>query len=149
MNRFVRTLSAAVLVSMIAVPAVRAQAQPARPTTPAPAAPAKFVPPVRGAATIDVVNAGTKRMGGDLVTTVKVKNTSSGAIHLLKVEEYWYDAKGAVVSSSVERWRKPLMPGEIVELQLKAPANPGAGRSNLSFSHANGTIKPKSVKAFQ
>lgn len=149
MNRSACTLAVAVMVSLVSAPAAWAQAQTAGPTAAAPATPAKFIPPIRGVANIEVINAGTKKVGSDLVTTVKVKNTSTGSIHLLKAEEYFYDAKGAVVSTSTERWMKPLAPGEVIEMQLKAPVAPGAGRSNISFSHRNGTIKAKPVKAFQ
>lgn len=149
MNRSASTLVVAVMVSLVSAPAVWAQAQTAGPTTPAPAAPAKFVPPIRGTATIEVINVGTKKVGNDLVTTLKIRNTSAGSIHLLKAEEFFYNAQGAVVSTAVERWKNPLNPGEIIEMQLKAPALAGAGRSNLSFSHRNGEIKPKPVKSFQ
>jgi hypothetical protein len=149
MNRSACTLAVAVMVSLVSAPAVRAQAQTAGPTTPAPAAPAKFVPPVKGTANIEVINVGTKRVGNDLVTTLKVRNMSEGSIHLLKAEEFFYDAKGQVVSSSVERWKTPFMPGEIIEMELKAPVAPTAGRSQIAFSHRNGAIKAKAVKAFK
>jgi hypothetical protein len=149
MNRFACTLAVAVLVSMVTAAEASAQAQAAAPTTPAPAAPAKFIPPVKGVANIEVARTGTKRVGQELVTTLKIKNTSSGSINLLKVEEFWYDNKSALVSSGTERYRKPFAPGEVIEMQVKSPVMPGADRSNISFSHANGAIKAKAVKTLE
>src|SRR6187402_1206747 len=67
-------------------PATKAAPAPA-PTT-APAVPARFVRPVKGIATIEVIQQQGRRIGNDIVTVLKIKNTSNGAISLLKVDEY-------------------------------------------------------------
>src|SRR5262245_21374602 len=66
-------------------------AQPATQAAAAPAAPAKWVAPVKGLATAEVVRGPSKKVGNDMVTVLQVKNTSKGAIALLGVEEIWYD----------------------------------------------------------
>ena len=57
----------------------------AAPTSTTPAAPAKWVRPIKGTATIEIIQGAPKKIGGDMVTVLKIRNTSSGAIALLKL----------------------------------------------------------------
>ena len=149
MNRSALTTAVALLFSAVTASAAFAQAaKPAAPTTQAPAAPAKWVPPVKGTATIEVMRGQSRKVGDELVTPLKIKNTSTGAIHLLRINEYWYDKARNMVTAAEERYKKPLLPGEIVEINLKSPARPGAEISQLNFLHANGKIDAKTVKKF-
>lgn len=127
------------------------QATPAAPAPPAGAARAKWVAPVKGVATVQVIRSDSKRIGGDLVTNFKIKNVSNGAIALLRIDEYWYDGsqKPQMVTGDTQRWTKPILPGEIVEMSTRSPIKPGAARSQVSFTHANGKIEPKVVKKFE
>lgn len=135
---------ATVLACVLSLPAL-AIAQ-----TQAPATPAKYVRPVKGTATVDVVKTPTKRVAGELVTVIKVKNTSAGAINLLKVDEYWYNAKREMVSGGQYAHKKaPILPGEIVEITVKSPDKGNPQVNMLMFRHANGEIKATSVKAFK
>lgn len=128
-------------------PAPAAKAQPA-PAPSTPPLPAKFVKPIKGTATVDYIQGPSKRIGNDIVTTMKVKNTSAGAISLFKIDEYWYDKKLNVVTGDSQPYRKPFNPGEVIEITLKSPwkANMELYKSQYMFSHANGEIKPKLVK---
>src|SRR6476619_8009493 len=105
-----------------------AQAPAAKATTPttqqAPAAPAKFIKPLKGTADIQFMEVSAKKVGGDIVTVLKIKNMSSAPLSLLKVDEYWYDKSQKVVTGDTQPYRKPFMPGEIIELTLKAPYKP-------------------------
>jgi hypothetical protein len=149
MNRSGRILLLLAGVTLIAAVASAEQAKPA--VTPPPAttqkpsdegAPKKLVPPVRGEATIGYLKPVTKREGNMIVTTIKIKNLSSGAIAGLKVDEFWYDKAGDPVTGSQPfRWRKPLQPGEVIDVVLKVPTNPKMDRNQYKFEHANGTIK--------
>jgi len=104
--------------------------------------PTKLVAPVRGQAEIGYTKPVTKNDGKFLTTTIKVKNMSSGAIAGLKVDEFWYDKDGNPVSGSQPfRYRKPLQPGEIIEVTLRVPINKQMNRNSYKFEHANGTIK--------
>jgi hypothetical protein len=123
-----------------------AQAQPAASGEPAPAARAKFVPPIKGEASIEVLPGGSKIVGKDIVTTFKIKNTSNAPIALLRLDEYWYDKAGKLVSSDTQRHRQPFAPGEIIELTTRAPNLPGAERAQRVFAHANGKVTAKPVK---
>lgn len=125
-----------------------AQAQPAAPTAqPAPAR-AKWVAPVKGIALVEVIPGTSKKVGDEMVTVLKVKNMSSGAIALLRIDEYWYDKSLKTVSGDTQRHRKPLYPGEIVEITMRSPVKPNLYRNTFNFSHANGKIEVKTVKKF-
>ena len=128
---------------------VFAQAKPAAPTSTPPPARAKFAVPLKGEATIEVIQSPSKFVGNDIVTTFKIKNTSNAPIALLKIDEYWYDKGRNMVSSDTYRHKQPIHPGEVVEVSTRAPKNGTPVVSQVNFSHANGKVSPKKVKAFQ
>jgi hypothetical protein len=105
----------------------------------------KLIAPVRGEATIDMTKPNTKVTGNEVVTVITVKNTSSGAIAGLRVEENWYDKGGNPVGGDTYRHPRPLPPGEVVVITLKTPRRPTMNSNQYQFTHANGTIKPKTV----
>jgi hypothetical protein len=130
-----------------------AQSKPAAPTTaatPEPAARAKWVAPIKGDATVQLIKTNSKHVGKEIVTNFKIKNVSAGAIALFRIDEYWYDngPKPQMVTGDTQRYTKPIMPGEVIEMTTRSPAKPGASRSQWSFSHANGKIVPKVVAKF-
>ena len=118
-------------------------------TKAAPAAPAKWVRPIKGTATIEIIQGAPKKVGADMVTVMKIKNTSPGAIALLKIDEYWYNRKLEVVSGDQQRVTRPFNPGEIVEITMRSPIKPDLYKNQYQFSHAQGDIKVKAVKKFQ
>ena len=124
------------------------KAAPAAVATVAPAAPARFVKTMKGVATVDLIEGSSKAVGNDIVTVLKVKNTSPLAISLFKVDEYWYDKSQKVVTGDQFKNLKPFMPGEILEVTLRAPKKPNLYQSQYQFSHAGGDIKPTRVKKF-
>jgi hypothetical protein len=113
------------------------------PSQPAPAATAKpkFVAPVRGEAEIGYTKPATKVVGDQVITVIKLRNMSTGAIAGLRVEEFWWDKANNPLPSDSQRLRKPLLPGEIALIELHTPKSTGMNRNNYKFSHANGTIK--------
>lgn len=123
------------------------------PATTAPAAPARFVKSLKGTADIQFIEGPSKPVGNEVVTVLKVKNMSSMALSLFKVDEYWYNKKKPpeVVSGDTYKNTKPFMPGEILEVTLKAPKKAGEEfyMSQYQFSHAGGDVKPKRVKKFE
>jgi len=103
----------------------------------------KLISPVRGQAEIGFLQPVTKREGGMVVTTIKIKNMATAPIAGLKVDEFWYDKAGEPVTGAQPfRYRKPLMPGEVIDVVLKVPTNPKMSSNQYKFEHANGTIKP-------
>ena len=115
---------------------------------PAPAAPAKWVPPVKGIATVEVMQGPTKVVGKEIVTPLKLKNTSTGSINLLKVDQMWYDRKRTLISSTTGLHRKPFLPGEIIDMELKAPLNGQPDVNQMTFAQANGKVNASKVKKF-
>ena len=113
----------------------------------APPAPAKFVPPIRGVAELGILPPVTKRVGKEVVTVIKIKNLStSGSIAGLKVDEFWYNKAGDPITGDSFRYRKPLLPGEVIEVTLRTPVDPKMDRNSYNFTHANGNIKTKRMK---
>src|SRR5687767_4620906 len=130
------------LACTLSIPAVAAQPQ-------APAKPAKYIAPVKGVATIDVIQMPSKRVGKEMVTVLKVKNTSKGSINLLKADEYWYDKSMKIVSGTPYAHKKaPIQPGEIVEITLRSPIPAGVAlhQNQVMFRHAYGDAKATKVK---
>src|SRR5688572_5709751 len=104
----------------------------------------KLISPVRGEAELAFMKPVTKREGNMIVTTIKVKNLASAPIAGLKVDEFWYDKAGEPVTGAQPfRYRKALMPGEIIDVVLRVPTNPKMDRNSYKFEHSNGTIKTK------
>jgi hypothetical protein len=134
---------AALLVTSVAADQAKPQAKPAAPAAsqPAPAATGKPAPPVRGQAELGYTRPVSKRDGQTIVTTIKVKNLSTGSIAGLKVDEFWYDKGGDPVTGDTFRYRKPLQPGEVIEVTLRTPVNPKMDRNQYKFEHLNGSIK--------
>jgi hypothetical protein len=120
-------------------------------TAPAPAAPARFVKSLKGTANIDFVEMPPKTVGNDVVTILKVKNMSAMALSLFKVDEYWYNKKRDIVTGDTYKNLKPFMPGEVLEVTLKAPKKAGEElyMSQYQFSHAGGDVKPNRVKKLE
>jgi hypothetical protein len=151
MSRSALTSFAAVASALILTStALLAQAKPAQPSpaqeTAAPAAKAKWVPPVRGTAVIHMLAPDTKVVKDEVVTKIKLKNMSTGSIALLRVDEYWYDRERQMLPGDSQRIKKPILPGETIEIELRVPKNPKFFQNQYKFSHANGAIDAKLVK---
>jgi hypothetical protein len=150
MNRCAFASPLALLLCTALTSSVFAQAKPAAPTAaPAPPAKAKFATPVKGEVAVQVIQGRSAFVGKEIVTKYQIKNMASGPIALLKIDEYWYDKDGKMVSTDTQRYKQPFQPGEVIELTTRAPAKPGAARSQATFSHANGKVVAKAVKKFQ
>ena len=132
---------------LLATSVLAGQAKPAAPAaqTP-PAAPAKFVPPIRGEAPVSMTKPATSRTKDEIITKFTVKNLSTTkSIAGLKISVIWYDKGGNPVSGDEFRYRKPLMPGEVIDVELRSPVNPKMASSQYKFEQANGSVKPNVV----
>ena len=106
----------------------------------------KLVAPVRGEAVIEITSPDTNLKGDPVVTTIRVKNVSTGPIAGFKIQENWFKA-GEPLSGDEYRHPRPLLVNEVVEIKLSVPRGRVVGaRNQYQFSHANGTIKTKPVK---
>jgi hypothetical protein len=135
---------------LLATSAFAGQAKPATPAPQAPpAAPAKFIPPIRGEAPVSMTKPVTSRTKDEIITKFKVKNPSTtGSIAGLKISEFWYDKGGNPVSGDEFRYRKPLLPGEVIDIELRSPVNPKMASSQYKFEQSNGAVKPTVVAKF-
>jgi hypothetical protein len=110
-------------------------------------APRKLVAPVRGEAQVEITAPDTKPVGNDIVTTIRVKNVSALPIAGFRVQENWYKGNDAI-SGDTYRHPRPLQVGEVIEIKLSTPrARIVGARNQYQFSHANGVVKPKTVKS--
>jgi hypothetical protein len=148
MTRSALAAAAAFCISALASPAFAQAAKPATPAPSAPAAPAKWSKPVKGTAYIEVIRGNSKRVGNDMVTALKIKNTSDGPIALFRVDEIWYDHKLKQVTGDSYTFHRPVNAGEVVDVTLKSPMKPDLYQSQYAFSHANGKVNAKQVKKF-
>jgi hypothetical protein len=143
-----KTLALTLAVSLVAASGTVAAQAPRGATPATPAAPAqgnargRLVAPVRGVALIGHTRPVTVRKGNNYVTTIRIKNLSTGAVAGFRAEEFWYDRAGQPVSgSNTYRPRQPLQPGQVADITLTSPANPNSDRNALQFNHANGDVK--------
>jgi hypothetical protein len=121
-------------------------APPLNAQAPAPAPLSKLVSPIRGEAEVGYTKPVVQRKGQTIVTTIKVKNLANAPIAGFRVDEFWYDKAGETIAGSPTfRLRKPLMPGETVDVMLTVPVIAGMNRNQYKFEHANGKIKPTLV----
>jgi hypothetical protein len=143
MNFQKRTVALAAAIGFVIAPAALAQTPP--PAAPAAQAPRKLISPIRGEATVEFTAPNTSRKGGNVVTTMVIKNTSTGPVAGFRLEESWADKSGNLAGGDVYRHPKPFMPGEVITVTLTTPANPRMTSNSFNFVHANGTVKPKRV----
>ena len=126
-------------------------AKPAVATAPAPPSPelmkARMRPPVKGTASVEYIQGPSKPVKDEIITVLKVKNTSGAPIVGFRIDQYFYKGKEEV-SAGTGRLRTPLADKEIAEITVTAPMKPGISGSQMRFSHANGTVKPEAVKKF-
>ena len=118
---------------------------------PAPPSPevmkARMRPPVKGTAFVEFMTVSSKAVKDEIVTQLKIRNISNSPIVGMKVDQYFYAGKQEV-SAGTGRVRNPMAPGEIVDLTVASPMKPGITGNQMMFSHANGQVKPTSVKKF-
>lgn len=109
-------------------------------------APRKLVAPVRGEAVVEITPPDTRVVGNDVVTKIRVRNTSKAPIAGFKVDENWFRGSDALSGDSY-RHQRPLQVNEVIEITLTVPRGRVVGaRNQYQFSHANGTVKPTTVK---
>jgi hypothetical protein len=149
MNR-ARFAVAATLVSttMYAAAAIAGQATQAPPMQSVLAG-KKFTPPVKGEALVEFTTPQTKRTGGNVVTTIKVRNMAAAPIARLQVVETWYDKDNNVVAGGKGVLTALIQPQEIQTITITTPFNAKMSANNWNFSHANGTVKVAKVQKLE
>jgi len=107
----------------------------------------KVEPPFKGQAEVEYVQPVTKKVGDNVVTTIKVKNLSSAPLARLKIAETWFDKGGNIVAAGESTLAKPLATGAVDTITIETPWTPKMNGNSWNFSHANGLVKPKRVKS--
>lgn len=125
------------------------QANPASQQPAPPVKPAKWAAPLKGEGTIEVIRGTPRRVGQDVVSVLKIKNTSKAPLALVTVDEYWYNTARETVSGDTQRHKALLQPGEVIEITTKSPWKADMNVNLFMFRHANGKIKATAVKKFQ
>jgi hypothetical protein len=105
----------------------------------------KVEPPLKGQVEVDFMQPVTKRNGDVVTTTVRVKNTSAGPIARLTVAETWFDKSQTIVAGGQGYLEKILNPGAVDTVTIQTPWNAKMNGNSWSFTHANGTVKPRRV----
>ncbi len=105
-------------------------------------------PPVRGVARVQILAPETKVEGNEVISTLWVRNVSKGSITRFTASEYWYDEQGNATPGGSRTHRKPFLPGEVIELELRTGKNPKFYQNQFEFSHANGDVQARVVKSF-
>ena len=100
-----------------------------------------LVATIRGPGQIGYLQPISRRDGGEMITTFRIQNNSTGALAAFKVDEFWYDNGGDTISGGSFRLPKPFLQGDIIEVALRIPRDTRMARSNYEFSHKNGVIE--------
>ena len=101
----------------------------------------------KGQADVEFIPSSRKN-GETVVTTLKLRNLSTGPISRLRVEETWFDKGGSPVGSSNSVLPKMLEPGGVETMTIETPWNAKMNGNSWTFTHANGTVKPRKVAKF-
>ena len=109
----------------------------------------KFVPPIKGTAEVEYTKPITKRDKDMVVTKITVKNISSAPIPRLTIDETWYAKDGQMVTGGKGFINGLLQPGEVKTIEIQTPYNAKMSSNQYMFSHANGSVKPHSVKVLE
>ena len=106
---------------------------------------AELVSTQRGVVDIGYTQPRATRESNFIVTTFMVQNRAANAIAGFQVDEFWFDVDGNTVTGDRVRFREPILPEEVVEIELRVPRISAMDRSNYEFSHQNGDIEPELV----
>ena len=136
--------AALVGASLVAVDASAQQAPPMQPIL----AGKKLTPPIRGQADVDFLQPKSEKKGGDVVTSIKVKNMSNAPIARLRIIETWFDQSGGTIPGGEGVINGLLQPGEVQTIEIHTPYTPKLKSNSWNFLHANGTVKPHKVASF-
>jgi len=79
---------------------------------------------------------------------VRVRNVSKGTITRFSVSEFWYDDAGNATPGGSRVHAAPFLPGEVIELELRATKDSKFYQNQFEFSHANGEVEATVVAGF-
>ncbi len=133
-------------------PGASADAESTKPTTKSKRPPRKkrtsTPPPIKGLARVHILAPETKVEGNEVISTVRVRNVSKGTITRFSVSEFWYDDAGNATPGGSRTHQSPFLPGEVIELELRASKDSKFYQNQFEFSHANGEVEATVVAGF-
>jgi hypothetical protein len=91
----------------------------------------------------------TTRKGTEVITKIQVKNMSNAPIARLRVIETWFDKGGGTIPGGEGVINGLLNPGEVGTIEIRTAYSDKLTSNSWNFLHANGSVKPHSVKAFE
>jgi hypothetical protein len=110
----------------------------------------QITPPLHGEAQVEVQWPPQSRRDKDMVvTSVTVKNVSSGPVRGFTIDQPWYNKGGAIVASGKGTISGLLQPNEVQTVKIEVPYKPDMLSNNYLFSHVNGTVKPEKVSKLE
>ena len=112
-----------------------------------PAAPAKFVPLVKGTAQVQYIPGASKRVGKDVVTVFKVRTSPPPRSGCSGSTSFGTSGSASKSAATPSRQADPARRGRRGHAQ--SPYKDGlCAEPGDMFSHVNGQVDPKKVKAF-
>jgi hypothetical protein len=109
----------------------------------------KLTPPARGEVVVEYTKPVTKplKKGEEsfVVTTFEVKNVGVAPIARLTITETWFDKNSQVVGGGKGEIPGLFQPGEVKTVAIESVYKPSFNGNGFNFTHANGTVRPKSV----
>lgn len=102
---------------------------------------------LRGVARVQVAAPETRVEGDQVISTIRVRNTSRDWITRFTATEYWYDEQGTATRGGSRTYDERFMPGEVIELELRTDRNPNFYQNQFEFSHANGEVEATMVQS--
>lgn len=103
---------------------------------------------LRGVARVQILEPETKIDGNDVVSTVRVRNSSKDWITRFTATEYWYDDAGTATRGGSRTHDRRFMPGEIIEMQLRTTKNEKFYQNQFEFSYEHGEVNATVVAQF-
>jgi len=105
----------------------------------------KLTPPARGEVIVEYAGPVRKNAKDVVVTTFQVKNVGLAPIARLSISQTWFDKANNIVGGNKESINGLLQPGEVQTITISVPYKPSFNGDGYTFTHANGTVRPKKV----
>ncbi len=145
MNRARPSFAATLIALALGAGLSAAQSTPAAPPMKSVLAGKKLTPPARGEVIVEYTNPKRERVKDTIVTSFQVKNVGVAPIARLTITQTWFDKANTAVGGGKGVIDGLFQPGEVKTIAIEAAAKPTFNGDGFTFTHANGTVRPKQV----
>jgi dienelactone hydrolase len=104
-----------------------------------------LLPTQRGLVDIEYTQPIRRTGRNTVTTTMRIRNQSPNAIAGFEISEVWYDENGNIVTGGQVKYREPIMPRQVIDVELNVPRDSDMERSNTEFTHTNGDVRQSLV----